>query len=236
MKLSKRLGMIASFVPGGSRVADIGTDHGYIPIHLVQEGIAKSAIAMDVRKGPLLRAQTHIKEAGLTDLVEVRLSDGLLKLEKNQADCVVIAGMGGELIIHILEEGQHLWDSISYWVLSPHSELYKVRKFLAEHEFSIGRETMIKEDGKYYSVMGVTRDSMVSEDRDPELGYRYGKDLLDSKNPVLKEFLQKEQIQIGEILKGLQSSETKNAESRIEELELELKWNKEAQDAMQQTD
>jgi len=68
MKLSKRLGMIASFVPGGSRVADIGTDHGYIPIHLVQEGIAKSAIAMDVREGPLLRAQTHIKEAGLTDL------------------------------------------------------------------------------------------------------------------------------------------------------------------------
>ena len=236
MKLSKRLGMIASFVPGGSRVADIGTDHGYIPIHLVQEGIAKSAIAMDVREGPLLRAQTHIKEAGLTDLVEVRLSDGLLKLEKNQADCVVIAGMGGELIIHILEEGRHLWDSISYWVLSPHSELYKVRKFLAEHEFSIGRETMIKEDGKYYSVMGVTRDSMVSEDRDPELGYRYGKELLDSKNPVLKEFLQKEQIQIGEILKGLQSSGTKNAESRIEELKLELKWNKEAQDAMQQTD
>ncbi|MBE5990034.1 MAG: SAM-dependent methyltransferase [Paenibacillaceae bacterium] len=236
MKLSKRLGMIASFVPGGSRVADIGTDHGYIPIHLVQEGIAKSAIAMDVRKGPLLRAQTHIKEAGLTDLVEVRLSDGLLKLEKNQADCVVIAGMGGELIIHILEEGRHLWDSISYWVLSPHSELYKVRKFLAEHEFSIRRETMIKEDGKYYSVMGVTRDSMVSEDRDPELGYRYGKDLLDSKNPVLKEFLQKEQIQIGEILNGLQTSGTKNAESRIEELKLELKWNKEAQDAMQQTD
>ncbi len=236
MKLSKRLGMIASFVPGGSRVADIGTDHGYIPIHLVQEGIAKSAIAMDVRKGPLLRAQTHIKEAGLTDLVEVRLSDGLLKLEKNQADCVVIAGMGGELIIHILEEGRHLWDSISYWVLSPHSELYKVRKFLAEHEFSIRRETMIKEDGKYYSVMGVTRDSMVSEDRDPELGYRYGKDLLDSKNPVLKDFLQKEQIQIGEILNGLQTSGTKNAESRIEELKLELKWNKEAQDAMQQTD
>ena len=77
---------------------------------------------------------------------------------------------------------------------------------------------------------------MVPEDRDPELGYRYGKDLLDSKNPVLKEFLQKEQIQIGEILKGLHSSGTKNAESRIEELELELKWNKEAQDAMQQTD
>ncbi|MGC6176184.1 tRNA (adenine(22)-N(1))-methyltransferase [Lacrimispora sp. 38-1] len=236
MKLSKRLGVIASFVPEGSHVADVGTDHGYIPIHLVQEGIAKSAIAMDVRKGPLLRAQTHIKEAGLEDLVEVRLSDGLLKLEKNQADCVVIAGMGGELIIHILEEGRHLWDSISYWVLSPHSELYKVRKFLIEHEFSIGRETMIKEDGKYYSVMGVTREASVLSDLNPELEYRYGRDLLKSGDPVLKEYLKKEQITLRQILKGLKSSGTINAESRIGELELELKWNKEAQDAMQQTD
>nr|WP_288826605.1 class I SAM-dependent methyltransferase [uncultured Clostridium sp.] len=236
MKLSKRLGVIASFVPEGSHVADVGTDHGYIPIHLVQEGIAKSAIAMDVRKGPLLRAQTHIKEAGLEDLVEVRLSDGLLKLEKNQADCVVIAGMGGELIIHILEEGRHLWDSISYWVLSPHSELYKVRKFLIEHEFSIGRETMIKEDGKYYSVMGVTREASVLSRLNPELEYRYGRDLLKSGDPVLKEYLKKEQIKLGLILKGLKSSGTINAESRIGELELDLKWNKEAQDAMQQTD
>nr|WP_314459878.1 tRNA (adenine(22)-N(1))-methyltransferase TrmK [uncultured Clostridium sp.] len=236
MKLSKRLGVIASFVPKGSHVADVGTDHGYIPIHLVQKGIAKSAIAMDVRKGPLLRAQTHIKEAGLEDLVEVRLSDGLLKLEKNQADCVVIAGMGGELIIHILEEGQHLWDSISYWVLSPHSELYKVRKFLIEHEFSIGRETMIKEDGKYYSVMGVTRESTDLSDQNPELEYRYGRDLLKSGDPVLKEYLKKEQIKLDQILKGLKSSGTKNSENRIGELELERKWNKEAQDAMQQTD
>jgi len=236
MKLSKRLGVIASFVPEGSHVADVGTDHGYIPIHLVQEGIAKSAIAMDVRKGPLLRAQTHIKEAGLEDLVEVRLSDGLLKLEKNQSDCVVIAGMGGELIIHILEEGRHLWDSISYWVLSPHSELYKVRKFLIEHEFSIRRETMIKEDGKYYSVMGVTREASVLNDLNPELEYRYGRDLLKSGDPVLKEYLKKEQIKLRQILNGLKSSGTINAESRIGELELELKWNKEAQDAMQQTD
>ncbi len=236
MKLSKRLGVIASFVPEGSHVADVGTDHGYIPIHLVQEGIAKSAIAMDVRKGPLLRAQTHIKEAGLEDLVEVRLSDGLLKLEKNQADCVVIAGMGGELIIHILEEGRHLWDSISYWVLSPHSELYKVRKFLIKHEFSIARETMIKEDGNYYSVMGVTRESSVLSGQNPELEYRYGRDLLKSGDPVLKEYLKKEQMKLGQILNVLKSGGTKNAESRIGELELELKWNKEAQDAMQQTD
>ena len=234
MKLSKRLGIIASFVPEGSRVADIGTDHGYIPIHLIEEGIAKSAIAMDVREGPLLRAQTHINEAGLEKLVEVRLSDGLLKLKKNEADCAVIAGMGGELMIHILEEGRHLWDSISYWVLSPHSELYKVRKFLEEHEFSIQRETMLKEDGKYYTVMGITRKKSAEREANPELVYRYGRQLLETKDSVLNEYLIKEYNQLDQILKGLQSNGTKSTEKRIEELKTELKWNKEAQDAMQQ--
>ena len=234
MRLSKRLETIASFVPEGSRVADIGTDHGYIPIHLIEEGIAKSAIAMDVREGPLLRAQTHIKEAGLEKLVEVRLSDGLLKLEKNEADCAVIAGLGGELMIHILEEGKHLWNSISYWVLSPHSELYKVRKFLEEHEFSIKRETMLKEDGKYYTVMGVVREQAEVFQSNPELVYRYGRHLLESNDSVLNEYLIKEHNQLHQILSGLQSNATKATEKRIEELKLELKWNKEAQDAMQQ--
>uniref|UniRef100_UPI000AFEBE17 class I SAM-dependent methyltransferase n=1 Tax=Clostridium sp. NkU-1 TaxID=1095009 RepID=UPI000AFEBE17 len=191
MKLSKRLETIASFVPEGSRIADIGTDHGYIPIHLVQEGKAKHAIAMDVREGPLLRAQAHIQEAGLQTQVEVRLSDGLLKLEENEADCVVIAGMGGELMIHILEAGRDLWESIPYWVLSPHSELDKVRRFLEEQEFFIERETMIKEEGKYYTVMGISRETRAGNKEEREISYRYGRILLESKDPVLKEYLKK---------------------------------------------
>lgn len=139
MKLSKRLETIASFIPEGSKVADIGTDHGYIPIHLVQEGKATHAIAMDVRTGPLCRAQSHIAEAGLSDMIEVRLSDGLLKLEKDEADCVVIAGMGGELMIHILEEGRHLWDYIPNWVLSPQSELQRCAGSFWNRHFSSSR-------------------------------------------------------------------------------------------------
>ncbi len=249
MKLSRRLDMIASFVPEGSRVADIGTDHGYIPIHLVQEGKAKYAIAMDVREGPLLRARAHIQEAGLQDCVEVRLSDGLLKLEKNEADCVVIAGMGGELIIHILEGGRDLWEGIPCWVLSPHSELDKVRRFLEEEAFFIWRETMIKEEGKYYSVMGVSRtpkaaikdvcpsgislcqESMGSKDK-KEISYRYGKHLLESKDPVLMEYLKKEEEQLKQIMRGISISGTESAQRRMEELKLELAYNKEAQDAM----
>ncbi|MBW4846214.1 MULTISPECIES: tRNA (adenine(22)-N(1))-methyltransferase [unclassified Lacrimispora] len=232
MKLSRRLETIASFVPEGSTVADIGTDHGYIPIHLVQEGKAKHAIAMDVRKGPLLRAQAHIHEAGLEAHVEVRLSDGLLKLEQNEADCVVIAGMGGELIIHILEEGRGLWEGIPHWVLSPHSELDKVRRFLEEQEFFIERETMIKEEGKFYTVMGINRTNKAGEKDNREISYRYGRSLLESKDPVLKEYLKKEEEQLEQIMRGLSESQTEAAVRRIEELKLELAYNKEAQNAV----
>jgi tRNA (adenine22-N1)-methyltransferase len=232
MKLSNRLKTIASFVPEGSKVADIGTDHGYIPIHLVQEGKAKHAIAMDVRKGPLMRAESHIAEAGLTDVIEVRLSDGLLKLNKDEADCVVIAGMGGELMIHILEEGKDLWDNIPCWVLSPQSELQKMRRFLVEQAFFVEQETMIKEDGKYYVVMRAVRTPSVSVDDGREVSYRYGKSLLESKDPVLAEYLEDEAYQLEEIRKSLSNGETESAKSRMRELETELSWNKEAQDAM----
>jgi len=232
MKLSRRLETIASFVPEGSTVADIGTDHGYIPIHLVQEGKAKHAIAMDVRKGPLLRAQAHIHEAGLEAHVEVRLSDGLLKLEQNEADCVVIAGMGGELIIHILEEGRGLWEGIPHWVLSPHSELDKVRRFLEEQEFFTWRETMIKEEGKFYTIMGINRTNKAGEKDNREISYRYGRSLIESKDPVLKEYLKKEEEQLEQIMRGLSESQTEAAVRRIEELKLELAYNKEAQNAV----
>ena len=232
MKISKRLEMIASFVPERSRVADIGTDHGYIPIYLVQEKKAECAIAMDVRPGPLERAQAHIREAGLEDSIEVRLSDGLLKLEENEADCVVIAGMGGELMIHILKEGKGLWDNIPYWVLSPHSEPQRVRRFLEEQEFFIEREIMIKEDGKYYSVLGVSKGTGNTMDYGREIFYRYGRLLLEAKDPVLLEYLKKEEEQLKGILEGISQRGTQAAGKRMEELQKELAWNKEAQDAM----
>lgn len=232
MKISKRLEMIASFVPEGSRVADIGTDHGYIPIYLVQEKKAEYAIAMDVRPGPLERAQAHIREAGLEDSIEVRLSDGLLKLGENEADCVVIAGMGGELMIHILKEGKNLWDNIPYWVLSPHSEPQKVRRFLEEQEFFIEREIMIKEDGKYYFVLGVSKGTGNTMDYGREVFYRYGRQLLEERDPVLLEYLKKEEGQLEGILGGLSRSKTEASEKRMKELRQEMAWNKEAQDEM----
>ena len=150
MKLSERLEMVLSFVEPGESAADVGTDHGHVPVELVRRGIVKKAVAMDVRKGPLSRAAENIALAGLSEKIATRLSDGVAKLLPGEADSVVIAGMGGELIIKILENGRHMWDSVSQWVLSPQSEIFKVRRWLLENGFEIRREDMLLEDGKYY--------------------------------------------------------------------------------------
>ena len=150
MRLSERLERVVSFVRPCASAADIGTDHALVPVELVRRGIVKKALAMDVRPGPLSRAKEQISRAGLSDQIEPRLSDGLAALKPQEAETVIIAGMGGELIIRILTVGRHMWDSVAQWVLSPHSEVFKVRGCLLENGFSIEKEDKVSEDGKYY--------------------------------------------------------------------------------------
>ncbi|MEF9940130.1 MAG: class I SAM-dependent methyltransferase [Clostridium sp.] len=230
MKLSCRLETIASFVHEGSRIADIGTDHGYIPIYLVHKNIAISGLAMDVRKGPLKRAETHIKEWGLDDKISVRISDGLMELRPDEADTVIIAGLGGELLMQIMEQGRHVWDGVEHWVLSPQSYIGEVRHFLAENGFLIVRESMVEEEYKYYTIMEAVHGSMIYE---KESYYEYGKSLIVEKNPILKEFLQKERRKISRIVNSLKEQSTENAEKRLPEMVEKLQVIEEAYDEMQ---
>lgn len=169
MKLSKRLELVLSFVNPAETAADIGTDHAYVPIELVRRQIVRRAVAADVRKGPLWRAEESIAAAGLGYAVHTRLSDGLAGFSAGEAEAVVIAGMGGELILHIMEQGRHMWDTVAQWILSPQSELYKVRKWLSDNGFLIEKEGMVSEDGKYYTVMSVVRADAAH--RSCEAGY-----------------------------------------------------------------
>lgn len=131
MELSRRLYAVASLVTEGASVADIGTDHGYIPIYLVQKQIASKVIALDINGGPLERAKMHIIGHNLKGKIETRLSDGLQAVEPGEVDTIIAAGMGGGLIIRILEEGREVVDQLKACVLQPQSEIWKVRKFLA---------------------------------------------------------------------------------------------------------
>lgn len=153
MVLSDRLQAVASLVTAGHRVADIGTDHAYIPIYLLQEGLAESAIAMDVNEGPLKKAEEHVKENGMEGKIRLRLSDGFEKLEPFEADTAVIAGMGGPLMIRILSAYPEVTRSMKELVLQPQSEIAKVRAFLLEEGFLFIQEDMVKDDGKYYPMM-----------------------------------------------------------------------------------
>jgi len=219
MELSKRLQAVADLVGDAQSMADIGTDHGYIPIYLVESEKCKRALAMDVNKGPLLRAQEHISEHNLNAQIQTRLSDGVRMLKVGEVECVIIAGMGGALTIKIMEEGKQVFENLKEFVLQPQSELAKVRQYLWEHGYCIIAEDMILEDGKFYPMMKVVRRE-TSAYNSAEL--RYGRLLLEQRHPVLKIFLEKEQSKKQFILENLNKEVGPHIEVRRKEIQEEL--------------
>lgn len=228
MELSKRLHAVAGLVTPGNRLADIGTDHGYIPIYLVKKGLIPHAVAMDVNRGPLQRAKEHIEQEQLEEQIETRLSDGLHGLLPGEAQTVVIAGMGGALTIKILEEGSHLLPEFQELILQPQSELERVRSWLGENGFMIAAEDMVLEDGKYYPMMRVVH----GKDNEPleRLQLRYGPLLLKQQHPVLLQYLQWERGIRGNILNQLQQTAGEAGRKRLEEVEEDLRLNQDALD------
>lgn len=153
MELSKRLKAVADLVSEGRIVADIGCDHGYIPIYLISSGRCPRVIAMDVKKGPLQHARTNIEKSGMKEYIDVRLSDGAAALHEGEADALLLSGMGGRLTNRILSDG---FDRLGFFpelILQPQSEIETVRRFLREHGYIIADEDFVAEDGKYYPMI-----------------------------------------------------------------------------------
>ena len=219
MELSKRLQAVAELVSEGFVVADVGTDHGYIPIYLLQTKKNPRAIAMDVNKGPLMRAKNHITSYGLDSVIETRLSDGVKSLKLGECESLVVAGMGGALTVKILEEGKHIFKSLKEFILQPQSELYKVREYLLQNEYCIVKENMVLEDGKFYPMFRVINGPS-SAYHPVEL--QYGKLLLEQKNNVLKAFLEKEKAVKELILSNLENETGAHIEIRKKEIQKEL--------------
>lgn len=211
MQLSKRLQAVACLVTPGLRVADVGCDHAYISIYLAQNNISPKVIAMDINQGPLDRAAENIGRYGLGDRIDIRKSNGIEKLRKDEADAILIAGMGGALTTQILMEHLDVLSSICELILQPQSEIFKVRKMLEGIGFCITRENMIKEDGKYYFMMKAEtktkREDLGLYELSKEEHFHFGRLLLEQKNSILKEFLKKEQRQYKSIYQAL-SEET----------------------------
>lgn len=229
IEISKRLKMIASFVPAGSVLADVGTDHAYLPIYLVQNMSVNRVIAMDVKRGPLKKAARNISEAKAEDSIELRLSDGLSALMPDEADAVAISGMGGRLMERILSEGADKISSRTKLIFSPQSEIMHFRKYLLENGFITDNEQMLEEDGKYYVIIVCHKaasneafENVSSEETVNHAQLKYGKILIDSRNSVLAEFVKSELKTYEELKNKLKQSSSVNAKQRILQIDKEI--------------
>ncbi len=230
MQLSDRLKLVISFVGPCRTAADIGTDHAYVPIELVKTKRVKHAFALDINKGPLERAKKHIQAENLSEWIETRQSDGLEALCENEADSIIIAGMGGELIVNILKKGERVIKTARELVLSPHSEIFLVRKYLIKNGYDIIREQMIFDTGKYYTVLKAVQNNckMCNKTKDcaddySETDYLYGKRLIQQKDFVLKEYLEWKKRQQLQILEQLEGNVKETVGQRRQELQRDIK-------------
>lgn len=240
MKLSERLKLVASMVTPGFPVTDVGTDHGYIPIYLVENKIVPSAVASDINPGPLEHAEKNILENGLEEKIRLILCDGVPK--EKLSGTLVVAGMGGMLMSRILKEAGEYLSGYSEFVLSPQSDTESFRADLIELGLQITDEEMISDMGKIYPVIKASyvgikgdpykpyKNDRENKERPDRMELIYGPCLLKKKHPVLLQYLEKQIVSYEEVLGKLSASGMDEGHARFRELSKELEIAKAAKD------
>ena len=208
MKLTDRLQTIADFVEKGSRAADIGTDHGYLSVYLVENNIAESVIATDVNEKPLNKACECIEENNLNEKISTRLGNGLDALNEGEVDTVIIAGMGGHLISDILDSSKQIASSISTFILQPMTGEEELREYLYNNNYKIVSERLAKEGKRFYHILKVVHGKSILSD---DIFLEIGEKLLQDKDPLLGELLQIKLDKLSEIMDKLVMQETENS-------------------------
>lgn len=219
MELSKRLKKIAEHIDKCESIADIGTDHGYIPIYLVKEGICKKAIASDINKGPIEKAKVNVVFEGVSDKVKCLLGPGLNPLKVGEVDGVILAGMGGNLTRDILLNDMDKVKKYDFLILQPAQNPEVLREFLYKNNYEILDEDLIKDEGRFYELFKVkyneASEKLVFED---ELDYEVSPLLRKKNHPLLKEFLE-EKIKMCEKISNFIKDDTEAAKKRKADLE-----------------
>lgn len=228
MGLGERLAAVASLVPQGVRLADIGTDHAYLPINLCQNGVVVAAVAADVNKGPYQVALASVATAGLSGQIEVRLGDGLKVLSPGEVDVVAIAGMGGALMQELLTASADVTARLSGLVLQPMNAGAGLRKWLYQHGWHITDEVLVIEDERLYEILYASPGEEAMPD---DMMLAVGPIIWQKKDPLLRLRLEQLLSQERRILKGLASSERAKFSSKyretiekIEKLEALSQW------------
>lgn len=219
MELSKRLKRIAEHVNKCESVADIGTDHGYIPIYLVKEGICKKAIASDINKGPIEKAKVNVAFEGVSNKVKCLLGPGLNPLKVGEVNGVILAGMGGNLTRDILLADMDKVKKYDFIILQPAQNPEVLREFLYKNDYEIIDEDLIKDEGRFYELFKVKynedSEKLVFED---ELEYEVSPLLRKKNHPLFKEFIE-EKINRCETILSFIKEDTESAKKRKSDLE-----------------
>lgn len=230
MELDLRLQEVAKLIPHSESLGDIGTDHGYLLIELIQAGKIQRGIGCDLREGPLKFAQKHVRERGLQDKIELRLGDGLAPLAVKEVEGVSICGMGGGTIQEILTAQKEIVENLSYLVCQPQNNGGALRKFLANSGWNIVEESLVESHGKIYEMFLAQRGEMISPTR--EIDWELGPLVVQRKDPLLKRKVEELIFLANKVLKDLEDGK-KNSENeekinqwekRKTELEGVLQW------------
>lgn len=221
-QLSKRLEAVFQYIPQNATLADIGSDHAYLPCYAVQKGRVLRAIAGEVVEGPYQSALFQVAEANLEEKIEVRKGNGLSILEKGEVSCITIAGMGGTLIATILDEGKDKLTESMRLILQPNISSINVRKWLEENGWTIVNETILIEDDHIYEV--ICADFLTGKDTSlTELELLMGPFLIMEKNEVFIQKWIEERKQLHRVLESLkQANESDEVREKREKIKHEL--------------
>lgn len=220
IKLSQRLQAIADMVPQGSSVADVGTDHGFLPCYLAQNRQAEKVIACDINAQPLALAQKNVTDYNVADIVSTRLGNGLSVIEPGEVDVVTIAGMGGALMLEILDAASDVVDRLQRIILQPNVGMEAVRIWAEKNRWHIVQEELIRENDRFSVIIAMEPGRSLNSMTPVELFL--GPELLANQHPLLGLYISEEWDKTQKVLAQLAQSDSE--ESRHKEKMLQRKW------------
>lgn len=212
MKLGDRLSSLATMVPPGSRIADVGTDHAYLPIYLAKNGHIERAVAVDINPGPFASARDAVLRTGMADVIDVRLGNGLQVITPGEVDVAVIAGMGGMTMIQIMEASRSVLQTLSRLVLQPMVSIPQVRKWLQANGWCIVDETIVQDEGRLYEVIAAEPGHMEASDL-----LEVGPVLWQRRHSLLAALLQQRLNSLNSIITQMEKSPSAHANPKYHE-------------------
>ncbi|MEC2054312.1 tRNA (adenine(22)-N(1))-methyltransferase TrmK [Peribacillus psychrosaccharolyticus] len=219
-KLSERLERVSIHIPKDSILADIGSDHAYLPCYAIEQGLAARAIAGEVSEGPFQSACSQVKQTELDEVIEVRKGDGLDVLQEGEATCITICGMGGALISQILDRGKTKLSKVERLILQPNIAANIVRNWLKENGWELVGEDIVEEDGKIYEILIAEQGEPLRPYGDQiENGLLFGPFLLAEQSDVFKKKWNFEKSHWERILRQMpEKGENQETEAKREQL------------------